>query len=126
LLCRTLSKVAELPPDKSEIPWDSAIFIQDIRKPLPFPDACATAVYASRVLERMFFEQVRQFIQEARRALAGGAILPVVVPDLQAIVREQEGERPFGPLPTAVEFVWKVGKNAHHRVARLGNGIKQK
>lgn len=102
-LRRTLSKVGVLPREKSEIPWDSTIFIHDIRKPLPFPDDCATAVYASHVLEHLYFKEGQLLIQESFRVLSGGGILRVVVPDLQAIVREYVGERPLGPLTSEME-----------------------
>jgi predicted SAM-dependent methyltransferase len=38
-----------------------------------------------------------------RRALSGGGLLRIVVPDLNAIVREYLGERPFGPLSADME-----------------------
>jgi len=102
-LRRTLSKVGVLPRDKSEIPWDSKIFIHDVRKPLPFPDDCATAVYASHVLEHLYLEEGQHLIQESYRVLSSGGILRVVVPDLHAIVREYLGDRPFGPLSAEME-----------------------
>src|SRR5256885_5077658 len=98
MLRKALSKIGVMPRDKSEIPWDSTIFIHDIRKPLPFPDGCATDVYASHVLEHLYFEQGQGLIQESFRLLCDGGILRVVVPDLRAIVREYLGERPFGQL----------------------------
>ncbi len=95
---RLLSSLQIIAKDKSEIPWSPKIFIHDIRKPLPFPDESASAVYASHVLEHLYFEQARNLIREAFRVLAGGGVLRIVVPDLRAIVQEYLGERPFGPL----------------------------
>jgi predicted SAM-dependent methyltransferase len=90
--------------DKSRIPWDSTIFIHDIRKSLPFPDGSAAAIYASHVLEHLYFEEGRQLIRESFRVLSGGGLLRIVVPDLNAIVREYLGERPFGPC----QRTWKL------------------
>ncbi|HEV2289036.1 MAG TPA: methyltransferase domain-containing protein [Candidatus Acidoferrales bacterium] len=97
-LRRLLSSLHIIARDKSEIPWDSKIFIHDIRKPLPFPDDSVSAVYASHVLEHLYVEEGRSLIRESFRVLASSGILRVVVPDLNAIVREYLGERPFGQL----------------------------
>lgn len=102
-LRRMLSTLRILPPGKSEIPWDSTVFLHDVRKPLPFPDGSASAVYASHVLEHLYFEEGRQLVQESFRVLAGGGVLRVVVPDLHAIVREYLGDLPFGQLSTEME-----------------------
>lgn len=95
---RMLSSLRVLPPGKMEIPWSSNIFIHDVRKPLPFPDESAAAIYASHVLEHLYFQEARKLLIESFRVLAGGGALRVVVPDLKAIVEEYLGERPFGPL----------------------------
>jgi ubiquinone/menaquinone biosynthesis C-methylase UbiE len=102
-LRRALASVGLLAQDKSKIPWDSSIFIHDIRKPLPFPDGSATAVYASHVLEHLYFSEGQQLLRQSFRVLRGGGILRVVVPDLNAIVREYLGERPFGALAPDME-----------------------
>jgi predicted SAM-dependent methyltransferase len=71
---------------------------------LPFPDGSAAAIYASHVLEHLYFEEGRQLIRESFRVLSGGGLLRIVVPDLNAIVREYLGERPFGPC----QRTWKL------------------
>jgi predicted SAM-dependent methyltransferase len=98
LLRRLLTSMHFIAKDKYAIPWSSKIFIHDIRKPLPFPDGSASAIYASHVLEHLYFEQGKRLIREAFRVLRAGGILRVVVPDLNTIVQEYLGERPFGPL----------------------------
>lgn len=95
---RIFSSLRILPPGKMEIPWSSSIFIHDVRKPLPFSDGSVAAIYASHVLEHLYFQEARKLILESFRVLAGGGVLRVVVPDLRAIVEEYLGERPFGPL----------------------------
>ncbi|HTQ60795.1 MAG TPA: methyltransferase domain-containing protein [Candidatus Solibacter sp.] len=98
LLRRLLASLHVITKDKSEIPWSAKILIHDIRKPLPFPDGSANAVYASHVLEHLYVEEGRNLIQESFRVLAKGGVLRVVVPDLNAILREYLGEHPFGEL----------------------------
>ena len=95
---RMLSSLHILPPGKMEIPWSSSIFIHDVRKPLPFPDGSAAAIYASHVLEHLYFQEARKLLLESFRVLRAGGVLRVVVPDLKAIVEEYLGQRPFGPL----------------------------
>lgn len=98
ILRRVLSSLGILPAEKAQVPWSSDIFIHDIRKPLPFPDFSAEAVYASHVLEHLYREQGQQLIRESFRVLAPGGVVRIVVPDLSNIVREYLGERPFGEL----------------------------
>jgi predicted SAM-dependent methyltransferase len=86
-----LSRLRLLPPDKLAIPWSSSIVIHDIRRPLPFPDNSASAVYASHVLEHLYFEEGRQLMVESFRVLAAGGVLRIVVPDLRMIVEEYLG-----------------------------------
>jgi len=64
-LRKALSSLHILPAGKEEVPWSRDIFIHDIRKPLPFSDSSADAVYASHVLEHLYREQGQQLIREA-------------------------------------------------------------
>jgi predicted SAM-dependent methyltransferase len=115
LLRRLLTSMHFIAKDKSDIPWSSSIFIHDIRKPLPFPDGAASAIYASHVFEHLYFEEGKRLMHEAFRVLGAGGVLRVVVPDLNAIVREYLGERPFGEL--SAEFgSLKPADRVNHRL----------
>jgi SAM-dependent methyltransferase len=98
ILRKTLSLLHLMSADKAEIPWSRDIFVHDVRKPLPFPDGSADAVYASHVLEHLYREEGQQLVRESFRVLAPGGIIRIVVPDLRNVVREYLGERPFGEL----------------------------
>ena len=98
ILRRALSSVRILSAEKAKVPWSNDIFVHDIRKPLPFPDCSADAVYASHLLEHLYREQGQRLILESFRVLASGGIVRIVVPDLNNIVREYLGDRPFGEL----------------------------
>jgi predicted SAM-dependent methyltransferase len=98
LIRRALALLHLLPADTLNVPWSSSIFIHDIRKPLPFSDGSVAAIYASHVLEHLYHEEAQRLVKESLRVLAKGGILRVVVPDLEAIIREYIGERPFGTL----------------------------
>ena len=102
-LRKTLSLLRILPAAKAEVPWSRDIFVHDIRKPLPFLDGSADAVYASHVLEYLYREQGQQLIREAFRVLATGGIVRIIVPDLHTIVREYLGDRPFGELSSSAK-----------------------
>src|SRR5438874_10391148 len=100
---RALHSLSLLPADKMEVPWDSKVLIHDVRKPLPFANDSASAIYASHILEHLYLEEGRALLGECLRVLAGGGVLRIVVPDVHSIVREYLGERPFGKLPNDSE-----------------------
>jgi len=97
-LRRALAWLNLLPSDALNIPWSASIFIHDIRKPLPFADGSVAAIYASHVFEHLYREEAQRLVKESLRVLATGGVLRVVVPDLEAIIEEYTGKRPFGPL----------------------------
>jgi len=84
--------------DKAEIPWSANIYIHDVRKPLPFADQSASVVFASHVLEHLYRDQAERLLREAFSVLCPGGIVRIVVPDLETIVQEYNGQQPFGAL----------------------------
>lgn len=115
---RMLSFLRILPPGKIEIPWSSSILIHDVRRPLPFPDGSAAAIYASHVLEHLYFQEARKLLLESFRVLACGGVLRVVVPDLKAIVEEYLGEQPFGPLSKEMATLQPADRFNHRLLMR--------
>lgn len=109
-LRRALTWLNVLPADTLNIPWSPSIFIHDIRKPLPFSDGSVAATYASHVLEHLYREDARRLVEESFRILAGGGVFRVVVPDLEAIVHEYMGERPFGALTGEMEHLCRADR----------------
>ncbi len=107
---RALAWFNFLPADTLNIPWNSSIFIHDIRKPLPFSDGSVAAIYASHVLEHLYREEAQRLVKESLRVLAKGGVLRVVVPDLEAIVQEYMGQRPFGTLTAEVERLCRADR----------------
>lgn len=103
ILRRGLAKVGLLSTDHLNVPWNSKVLIHDIRRPLPFPDGSATAVYASHVLEHLYVEEGQRLIRESFRVLSDGGILRVVVPDLRAIVQEYINQKPCVEVSTDQE-----------------------
>lgn len=93
---RTVLKAIHfLPASLLELPWSTDIVIHDLRKPLPYPDDSFYAVYGTHVLEHLYLEQAKCLLKERLRVLQPGGVLRLVVPDLQAIVREYMGEMSF-------------------------------
>jgi predicted SAM-dependent methyltransferase len=68
--------------------WPPGVVHHDLRRPLPFADACAEAIYASHLLEHLHFEDGRHLLRECARVLAPRGIARFVVPDLGAIVHD--------------------------------------
>lgn len=66
--------------------WDKRIFLHDLRKPFPWPDASADMVYSSHTLEHFSREEGLNFLKESYRILKPGGIIRIVVPDLAVTV----------------------------------------
>jgi SAM-dependent methyltransferase len=67
--------------DRDAIRWD-------LRKGIPFPDRTFDCVYHSHVLEHIDRDAALPFLQECFRVLKPGAILRVVLPDLEVLTRD--------------------------------------
>jgi SAM-dependent methyltransferase len=63
----------------------------DLRRPLPFKDGSVDACYASHVLEHLRRNDARALLAECYRIIKKEGIIRLVVPDLEAIVREYVG-----------------------------------
>jgi SAM-dependent methyltransferase len=94
LLLRALKAVGIVPRTATE-GWNPTVVGHDLRKPLPFQNDSASAVYTSHLLEHLYLSEAKRLLNECYRILAPGGVLRVVVPDLEAIVREYNGERVF-------------------------------
>jgi predicted SAM-dependent methyltransferase len=87
-LRRAAEKVGVLPDWASDTEWPENILVHDLRKPLPFPDGYAGAIYGSHVLEHLYLVEAEALLRECRRVLRAGGVLRLVVPDLGAAVEE--------------------------------------
>ena len=98
-LRRAVAAARLAPTEVLETEWPPDILVHDLRKPLPFPDGYAGAVYGSHVLEHLWLAEAERLLAECFRVLEPGGVLRIVVPDLRAIVQEYLGENPFGTQP---------------------------
>lgn len=69
-------------------PSGDDVIAADLRRPLPFPAACFTAVYAAHVLEHLTPADAGGLLGECRRVLRPSGIVRIVVPDLERIARD--------------------------------------
>ncbi|MHB8411006.1 MAG: class I SAM-dependent methyltransferase [Candidatus Acidiferrales bacterium] len=104
--------------DKLSVPWNSAIFIHDVRKPLPFPANSAEVIYSSHLLEHLYFEEAGELVCECFRVLTAGGVLRMVVPDLRAIVREYLGEGRIGEPSIEPEALQPADRLNHRLLMR--------
>jgi SAM-dependent methyltransferase len=73
--------------------WPTGIVIHDLRRPFPWADGAAEAVYSAHTLEHLSREEGLRFVRECRRVLRPGGVLRLVVPDLRSCVdRYLEGK----------------------------------
>lgn len=93
---KLLKKLHVFPDSLLNMPWSPNILIHDVRKPLPFQENSMSVIYASHLLEHLYLNESKRLLCECFRVLEPGGILRLVVPDLQAIVLEYQGERLIG------------------------------
>jgi len=60
----------------------------NIKKKLPFEDSSVDAIYHSHLLEHLTKDEAYNFLSECHRVLKPGAVMRVVVPDLEQICQE--------------------------------------
>jgi len=101
--------------DKLSVPWNPAVFIHDVRNPLPFPADSTEVIYSSHLLEHLYFEEARELVRECFRVLAAGGVLRIVVPDLRAIIREYLGDGRIGE-PSAESDALRPADRLNHRL----------
>ena len=65
--------------------------IDDVRKPLPYPDQIFDAVYLFHILEHLTPEEARTFLREIYRVLKFSGIVRISTPDLEDICRAYVG-----------------------------------
>ena len=84
--------------------WPRGIVVHDLRRPFPWADDSAEAVYSSHTLEHLSGDAGRRFVHECHRVLRPGGVLRIVVPDLRACVQTYlDGKVPAG------EFLGTLG-----------------
>jgi SAM-dependent methyltransferase len=86
------------------IDWSARTTIHDLRRPFPWADASASAIYSAHTLEHLSRDEGARFLRECRRVLRPGGVLRIAVPDLRAIVDAYTK----GHVP-AVEFLDRLG-----------------
>jgi predicted SAM-dependent methyltransferase len=68
--------------------WPADIVVHDLRKPLPFDTNSLVAIYACHVLEHLYLTEAESLLKECYRTLKPGAVIRIVVPDLEAYISE--------------------------------------
>jgi predicted SAM-dependent methyltransferase len=95
----------------------------DITRPLPFPDGCLDAVYASEVIEHVPEPEGQRFLREAARVLKPSGIVRLTTPNLRDICRLYLGLHPgasidrFGAVWQEDVYTperWVNGQFRHH------------
>ncbi len=67
---------------------DGKVLVHDLRRGIPAADASVDAVYHSHTQEHLDREDIPAFFAEILRVLRPGGIHRIVVPDLEAVVRD--------------------------------------
>lgn len=88
ILRQAIKRLRVLPQTLLETTFSRDVLIHDLRTPLPFADSSVSAIYASHVLEHLYFDEAKTLLRECYRTLHPGGIVRFVVPDLRYIVNE--------------------------------------
>jgi len=60
----------------------------NVARGIPLPSGCATHIFASHLLEHLYYPgEASRFISECRRLLSPGGVLRLIVPDIGACIR---------------------------------------
>lgn len=60
----------------------------NVNRPLPFADGSARLIFASHILEHLYYPgEALRFLRECRRLLAAGGRLRLIVPDIEKYIR---------------------------------------
>jgi predicted SAM-dependent methyltransferase len=111
LLKKIAALIGALPKHHLDKDWPKTIVILDLRNPLPFPDNSFQAVYSSHVLEHLYRNEALNLLKEIYRVCCEGAIVRMVVPDLQVLIANylHGVVSPQAPSPTTADtFVYHL------------------
>jgi SAM-dependent methyltransferase len=89
------------------VPAGPDVIACDLRQPLPFAAGSFAAVYAAHVLEHLAPVEATRLLTEARRLLAPGGVVRIVVPDLEGIARAYLASLDRAAAETSVERRWE-------------------
>jgi predicted SAM-dependent methyltransferase len=102
---RTLGALRLIPERSASAQWSSSVKYLDVRKRLPYDDRTILHIYASHLLEHLYYDEATNLLRECRRVLKPGGVIRVVVPDLRTIVNDYLGEQVFDHLPAELKNV---------------------
>lgn len=80
------------PANAFDVSWSPNVIVHDVKKGLPFENNSLSAIYASHLLEHLYFEDAKRVLGECYRVLEPGGVLRMVVPDLRAFIMEYVAE----------------------------------
>jgi SAM-dependent methyltransferase len=99
-----------VPSALTRIRWGSDVVYHDLRRPLPFSDETAEAIYASHLLEHLYYNEAQRLLNDCYRVLQPGGVLRLVVPDLQSVLEEYCGATPFDGERDAPAFTLRADR----------------
>ncbi len=69
------------------------IYYSNAVKKIPLDSSSADVVYASHMLEHLDTDEVKKFLNEAKRVLIKGGIIRLVVPDLEKLIVQYNNDK---------------------------------
>lgn len=110
-LRKLLGRLGWISTETAAVPWSRRVRIHDLRRPLPFPDRSAEAIYSAHLLDYLYQTEARRLLKECFRVLQPGGILRVSVEEIPTILRDyleggggDGGELPADRLARRLDF----------------------
>ncbi|HZS44961.1 MAG TPA: methyltransferase domain-containing protein [Blastocatellia bacterium] len=92
-LFSALKKLRFVSKEDAAVEWPTNIVIWNLTKPLPFRDNHFECVYASHILEHLYFEQANALLREGYRVLCKNGVIRIAVPDLGLMIERYMAEK---------------------------------
>ena len=124
-LVRVLGRAGVLSEQQRMTRWPREVIRRDLSKPLDWPDGSARAIYSSHMVEHFERAEAQRLLEECLRVLAPKGVLRLVLPDVQAGVRDYLRQKEAGNERAADEFVelFYSSYGPRPRLQRLAFGL---
>ncbi|HET6370269.1 MAG TPA: methyltransferase domain-containing protein, partial [Nitrospiria bacterium] len=119
-----------IPSGLADVPWSPDIFIWNVRRPLPFQENSMSAIYASHLLEHLYFDESERLLKECFRLLRQGGVLRMLVPNgskrMATLRRSANGPNRDYPFPdpdapprSVLSRMWAALRSPNNRSSNI-------
>lgn len=118
-LVRVLAYAGVLDEQQRQTRWPREVIRRDLSKPFRWGDGSARAIYSSHMVEHFARAEAQRLLHECLRVLAPGGVLRLVLPDVNAGVRDYLEQKAAGKARAADELVGSLFYSSNGDMPRL-------